>query len=525
MLTVVTIDTPALGDRSYLIHDGAAAVIVDPQRDIGRALAVAESQRTQITHVLETHIHNDYVTGGLALARHVGAEYVVAASEEVSFGRMAVRDKDQISTGSLTVTVMHTPGHTPGHLSFVLSETGHRPVAVFTGGSMLYGAVGRTDLISPEHTEQLTRAQYRSVRRLAMELPGEVAVYPTHGFGSFCSATPTSGTSSTIGNERRVNLALRSDEDAFVEELMSGLTAYPRYYAYMGAANRRGPQAPELSRPAQVDPAELRRRIDAGEWIIDLRERRAFARAHVTGSISIEIGDLFSTHLGWAIPWGTPLTLIGDSPDQLAEAQVQLARIGIEQIAGAATSPTEALAPDGNISSYRVTDFGGLAAGWNRPGLVVLDVRRPDEWQAGHLPRAMHIPFWEVEQRATEVPAGEVWVHCASGFRASIGASILDRAGRQVVHVDDDWEMAGRVGLPVAYGRLGPFVRRGSFRRTCSGFGAARRLLADSRWHHTIARFTPLLNRGELLTPRSGIGDLDASSRGGAGHPWIGSRG
>ena len=276
-----------------------------------------------------------------------------------------------------------------------------------------------------------------------------MAVYPTHGFGSFCSATPTVGTSSTIGTERRINVALRTDETAFVKELITGLNAYPRYYAYMGPANRRGPRAPDPARPGRADPAELRRRIDAGEWIVDLRERRAFARAHLTGTISVEFGDSFSTYLGWAIPWGTPLTLIGESPEQVTEAQLQLTRIGIDQIASAATGPAEALAPGGNIASYRVTDFGGLAAEWERPGVVILDVRRPDEWRGGHLARAVHIPFWEIEGRAAEVPAGEVWVHCASGFRASIGASILDRAGRRVVYVDDDWENAARSGLPL----------------------------------------------------------------------------
>ncbi|HWN60360.1 MAG TPA: rhodanese-like domain-containing protein, partial [Streptosporangiaceae bacterium] len=143
------------------------------------------------------------------------------------------------------------------------------------------------------------------------------------------------------------------------------------------------------------------------------------------------------------------LTLIGDHPEQVTQAQLQLTRIGIDHIASAAAGPTETLAL-GNVSGYRVTDFGGLAAEWGRPGLVVLDVRRPDEWQASHLPQAVHIPFWEVERRAGEVPAGEVWVHCASGFRASIGASILDRAGRTVVHVDDNWDMAPRAGLPLA---------------------------------------------------------------------------
>ena len=221
MHAVVTIETPSLGDRSYLIHDGAVAVVVDPQRDIGRVLAVAESRHVRITHVLETHIHNDYVTGGLALARHAGAAYVVAAAEEVGFERLGVGDRDLLSAGSLTVTAVHTPGHTPGHMSFVLGEAGQDPFAVFTGGSLLYGAVGRTDLIGPGLTEQLTRAQYRSVRRLAAELPPEVAVYPTHGFGSFCSATPITGTASTIGHERLANIALRSDEDTFVAELLA----------------------------------------------------------------------------------------------------------------------------------------------------------------------------------------------------------------------------------------------------------------------------------------------------------------
>ena len=445
----MTIETPSLGDRSYLIHDGAEAVVVDPQRDIGRVLALAESRRVQITHVLETHIHNDYVTGGLALARHAGAAYVVAAAEEVGFERLSVGDHDQLSAGSLTVTALHTPGHTPGHMSFVLGEAGQGPFAVFTGGSLLFGAVGRTDLIGPQQTEPLTRAQYRSVRRLAAELPADAAVYPTHGFGSFCSATPTTGTVSTIGHERLANIALRTDEDTFVRELLAGLGAYPRYYAHMGPANRSGPSAAVVTPPAAADPAELRRRIDAGEWIVDLRERRAFARAHVTGTISIELGDSFSTYLGWAIAWGTPLTLIGESLGDIAEAQVQLMRIGIDQIAGAATGPAQALAAGGQVSSYPVTNFAGLAAAWGRPGQVVLDVRRPDEWRAGHLPGAVHIPFWELEPRTGEVPAGEVWVHCASGFRASIGASILARAGRQVVHVDDQWEQAEPAGLRV----------------------------------------------------------------------------
>jgi hydroxyacylglutathione hydrolase len=445
MHTVVTIETPGLGDRSYLVHDGGTAVVIDPQRDIERMLDAAAAAGARITHVLETHIHNDYVTGGLALARATDAAYVVAAAEDVTFSRTGIVDGEDIVAGDLTLTALATPGHTPGHLAYALREGG-APVAVFTGGSMLFGAVGRTDLISPELAETLTRDQYHSVRRLAAELPDEVAVYPTHGFGSFCSATPTSDDSSTIGRERRSNLALTSDEDVFVRDLLAGLTAYPRYYAHMGPANRSGPGRADLSPPEPAGADDIRRRIDAGEWVVDLRERHTFAHRHLTGTISFELSDPFATYLGWTIPWGTPLTLIGDSPQEVAQAQRQLARIGIDRLEAAAAMSELAGA---RVSAYAVSDFAGLAAAWGRNGMVVLDVRRPDEWDAGHISGAVHIPFWEVERRAGEVPAGQAWVHCASGFRAAIGASLLDRAGRQVIHVDDDWERAAQLGLPI----------------------------------------------------------------------------
>lgn len=449
MAEVVRIETPGLGDRSYLVHDHSVAVVIDPQRDIDRVTDAAQQAGVRITHVLETHIHNDYVTGGLALAQATGAEYVVNAAEQVSFSRTGAGEGDQFATGAMTVTVVTTPGHTPTHLSFVLRESDGEPAAVFTGGSLLFGAVGRTDLISPEQTESLTRAQYHSVRRLAHELPDQVAVYPTHGFGSFCSATPTSGDASTIGRERRSNIALRSsDEDAFVEELIAGLGTYPRYYAQMGPINRSGPGLPDLSAPHPAEPREIRRRIDDGEWVVDLRQRRAFARNHVSGTVSIELGDPFATYLGWTIPWSAPLTLLGEHPQQVADAQRQLARIGIDQLSVATSALVGELA-DGRTSSYAVARFEDLAAHWGADDLVVLDVRRPDEWVAGHLAGAAHIPFWELEQRMDEVPEGTVWVHCASGFRASIGASLLDRAGRRAVHIDDDWERAAQLGLPV----------------------------------------------------------------------------
>ncbi len=451
-IDVVTIDTPGLGDRSYVVHDGSTAVVVDPQRDIDRLLEEVGSRSLRVTHVLETHLHNDYVTGGLALAQETGAEYGVPGADEVRFARRPIADGETISAGGFTVVARHTPGHTPNHLSYVVHAAGD-PVAVFTGGSMLFGAVGRTDLIAPERTEELTRAQYRSVRRLAEELPGHVSVHPTHGFGSFCAATETSGESSTIADERSRNVALvTEDEDAFVARLTEGLGDYPRYYVHMAPLNAGGPAAADLSAPAQVDGRVLRRRIEAGEWVVDLRQRRAFARHHLRGAVSIELGDPFATYFGWVLPWGAPVTLVGDTAEQVAEARRQLSRIGVDELAGAAVGAPEALT-QGSGSSYAVATFEDLASCLPDSGKIVLDVRGAAEWADGHLDGAVHVPFFELAERVGELPDGELWVHCASGLRASIAASLLARFGRGVVLVDDDWTRAGELGLAIQQGR------------------------------------------------------------------------
>lgn len=447
MFDIRIVETPGLGDRSYVATDGNVAVVIDPQRDIDRILdAIGD---VPVTHVLETHIHNDYVTGGLALAQRCGATYVVNADDPVSFDRYGVRDGDVITAGRMEITAIHTPGHTPTHLSYAVAVDG-QPVAVFTGGSILYGAMGRTDLIAPDMTEELTRAQHRSAHRLAEMLPDETEIYPTHGFGSFCSATETKGTESTIGKEKHQNLALIRDEDDFVSELMAGLTAYPRYYAHMAPLNQAGPGEPDLSMPELVDRAALAHRIEHGEWVVDLRSRKAYAADHVRGTVSIELADPFATYLGWTVPWDAPLTLVGDSPDQVVEARRQLARIGVDRMAAAVGEPRD-LSPDGATVSYRSATFKELAAELIERGdeIVVLDVRRPDEWDEAHIEGAVNIPFYDLSGRQDEVPDGEVWVHCQSGYRASIGASLMDRAGRQVVHIDDDWGNAEPAGIPV----------------------------------------------------------------------------
>lgn len=448
-LSVAVIETSELGDRSYVAHDGDVAVVVDPQRDLDRVEELVADLGVRVALVVETHIHNDYVTGGLELARRTGAGYLVAAADHVEFERDAVADGDERTVGTMTVRVVATPGHTDTHLSYIVSAGDGAP-AVFTGGSLLFGSVGRTDLVDGDRTEELTRAQYRSARRLAELLADDVAVYPTHGFGSFCSSgSSAGGDASTIGLERARNDALvEPDEDAFVAKLIAGLTAYPSYYAHMGAHNRQGPGAADLSAPQPVDPDELRTRIKAGEWVVDLRSRTAYAAEHIGGTIGIALGTQFSTYLGWLIPWDTPLTLIGESAEQVTAAQRQLVRIGIDRPAGSALGrPTDLAAPD-ELRKYPTSTFAALAEARRRgEHPTVLDVRRRDERATGSIPDSAHIPLNEILERLADVPEGTLWIHCASGFRASIAASLLDRAGRDVVLVDDDYSTAVESGL------------------------------------------------------------------------------
>lgn len=369
------------------------------------------------------------------------------AGDDVGYERRAVGDGDIVDAGPFRLQVVHTPGHTHHHVSYVLRDSGDSVVGVFTGGSMLHGTTGRTDLLGAEHTTELSHAQFHSVRRLAAELPDTAQVYPTHGFGSFCSATPASGDSSTIADQRQSNPALTQDEQSYVDELIAGLGAYPAYYAHMGVINAAGPEPVDLSLPEPVDSDELRRRIEAGEWVVDLRNRTAFAAGHLGGTLGFELSDNFVAYLGWLYSWGSPLTLIGDDTDEVATARRELARIGVDNLTGSATGDVEDLAAGTPLRSYRVADFAALAAALQAGAPAVLDVRQSGEFADGHIPGAVNIPLHELSKHVQEVPEGEVWVHCASGYRSSIAASMIDRPGRTVVLVDDAFDQAEKIGL------------------------------------------------------------------------------
>jgi hydroxyacylglutathione hydrolase len=450
MIEIVVISTPSLGDRSYLATDGTVALVVDPQRDIDRVLVAAADRGVAVTAVFETHIHNDYLSGGLALAGETGAAYHVNAADQVAFTRAAIADGDEVRVGTMRVRVLATPGHTFTHLSYVLSDaTTGEVVAVFTGGCLLNGSTGRPDLLGAAHAGKLAAAQHASARRLASVLPDATMVLPAHGFGSFCAAGPPTAASSTIGDEKRANPALTLDEARYVTGLLASLDACPGYYARMGPANAAGADAPALLPPPHAEAAEIAGRIAAGEWVVDLRARRAFAAAHLPGSFSFELGRAFATTLGWLLPFGTPLTLLADTPCQVAAAQRELSRIGVDRLAGAATGVTRDLLGSGRAAACPVSGFRGLAAA-RRPGRVtVLDVRRPLEWAAGHIDGALHIPLHELPGRLRDLPALPVWVHCQGGYRASVAASLLQAAGHTVTIVDDDFAGAAAAGLPL----------------------------------------------------------------------------
>jgi len=447
-LSIVALETPTLGNRSYLVHDGELAFVVDPQRDIDRVLDLLDEHEVRLVEVLETHRHGDYVTGGLALAEATGAAYRVNEADHVNFARTPVTDGQSIEIGPrMRITAIATPGHTFTHLSYALSDavTGNH-IAVFSGGSLLYGSTGRPDLLGDEHTHDLARLQHSSAAKLADVLPASTELYPTHGFGSFCASTQSEATSSTIGNEQQSNPALTQDEDTYVRELLDGLSAYPAYYGHMPDRNAAGPSAPDLSPPQVAEAEELRQRIEAGEWVIDLRNRTAFAAGHAQGTLNFGIDGSFATYLGWLIPWGTPVTLLGETAADVAQAQRELVRIGIDRPAAAATGgPNDWVV--GDLASFPTGTFADLEEVRRHRDVVILDVRRRDEYESTAIAGAFNIPIHDLPTKVAEVPTGEVWVHCASGYRASIAASLLHAADRTLVAIDDSFENAEKVGL------------------------------------------------------------------------------
>lgn len=431
--------TRGLGDTSYLLASGDESLIVDPQRDIGPILAAARARGVRVTRVVETHVHNDYVSGALELRAATGAPIAGPARAGYAFPFEPLAEGDEFSLGALRIVAAETPGHTPEHLSYVVYEgDAEEPAAVFTGGSLLVGSAGRTDLLGPEATLELTRAQYRSLNRLSA-LSDQTLVFPTHGAGSFCSSSPPGEErTTTIGRERASNPALadgKMDEGIFMERRLAGLLAYPSYYSLISPINRAGPRVfGDVPVPRGLAPSQVAERIEDGAWVVDGRERRAFAAGHIPGSIAIELDDSFASYVGWILPFGAPIVLVlpEDRPEHEAatEAATQLFRIGYEAIDGFLQGGVAAWVDAGRrLRSYPVTSIDELATAVGEGRARVLDVRQRTEWDAGHLEGSTHVFVGDVQDHIEEIPRDlEVWTVCATGHRAAMAASLLDRA-------------------------------------------------------------------------------------------------
>ncbi len=424
--------TRGLGDNSYLLVSGDEAAVVDPQRDAGRFLQAAQARGAVVRAVLETHVHNDYVSGAHEIREATGAQIIAPAKGRYEFPHRAADEGDEIMLGDLRVVAMATPGHTFEHISWLVNE-GAAPAAVFTGGSLLVGSAGRPDLLGEQHTAELTSAQYATLQRLAA-LPGDVRVLPTHGAGSFCvAAMPTTQRTSTIAAEREDNPLLTArDLPEFATELCSELMAYPAYYAHMAPVNRAGapllggvPDIPALAVP------EFRAQADAGAWIVDARDRDDFAAGHIPGSVNIELNSGFGSYVGWMLPFSAPVILVLPDPvtTSLTEAITQLLRIGWSQVPGYLDGGIGAWT--GELRSYltaSVQDLCDAAARGEDP--LVLDVRQELEWAWGTIPGSRTLFVADLPRQFATIPGDRTsWVICSNGHRASIAASLLDRAG------------------------------------------------------------------------------------------------
>lgn len=432
-ISVLPIRTPSLGDTSYLVSDGSSAIVVDPQRDIDRFEEPIGRLGLDLSAVVETHMHNDYVSGGPELARRTGARMIVPAAAAPSYRSEPAFHQEPIVIGSMTLVPVHTPGHTPEHTSYVLVVDGVE-VAVFSGGSLLVGAAGRSDLLGPERAETLSRLQFRSVSRLAA-LPSDVVVHPTHGQGSFCAAGTGGTTSSTIGRERVENPVLQlRDEDSFVADQLSGLPSYPAYYRYMGPMNLAGGESVPEPAP-EIDGARLGKIRDS-VTVIDTRDRAAFASGHVPGSLWIGKGDSFSAWVGWLTDIDDPLVLIVDEETDPADLQTELVRVGYDEVIGWMRGVDTWVASGGAITTLAMLPL----AEWveNPPGQV-LDVR--DRWEREQAPLAgaieIHLPDIDTETIDALDRSEPVGVVCASGYRATIAGSLLERLGVSAVVLSD----------------------------------------------------------------------------------------
>jgi hydroxyacylglutathione hydrolase len=454
-----------LGHLSTLVVDEEAevAAVVDPRRDVDIYLAAAADAGVRISHVIETHLHNDYVSGGRDLAALTGATHVIGAGAGLGYDHRPARDGEAFEVGMIRFRTLDTPGHTPEHVSYSVADTARadEPFLLLTGGSLLVGAVGRTDLLGAENAPAFSAAMYHSLHDVLLRHEDSVMVYPTHGAGSLCSTGIASTSWSTIGYELRHDPLLAPMEvDAFARALLAGQPTFPRYFARMRPINQAGPRllggvVPEIP---PLTGAALDEVLARDALVLDARAPEVHLHAHPTGSISIPAGSSFGTWLGWVVHADRPIVLIVEDPADLDDLARQALRIGFETLAGYVDGGFEAWRRAGRpVEVGETLALGALAASL-RPGApdapFVIDVRQPSEYEAGLVPGSLHIGAGDLPDVLERLPSDRpIATICASGYRSSVAASMLRAAGFEHVAAVaggvPDWAAAG---YPLDYG-------------------------------------------------------------------------
>ena len=441
MLLLERIEDEGLAQYSYIVgSDGATEVaVVDPRRDIYVYLNWSRQHDARIVAVLETHIHADFASGARALAARTGATLLVSAHDrgetfEVAHPHRDIAHGERVAVGEIDIEAFHTPGHTPEHVSFLIFErSSPEPSAMLSGDFLLVGSVGRPDLLGDEESARLAGELYESVQRLQSYHDG-LPIYPDHGAGSMCGSGIGQAPTTTLGQERQSNpyLAEGLARDAFVRRVLESAPPFPPYYRRMKRVNAAGPPIlDQLPGQRALDVAEFQRRVQSGHVVIDLRDQTAFGRGHVPGAFGIGSGKMLSMWAAWVVPYDTPLLLVGDD-SKLEDATRALIRVGLDDVQGFLQGGMAAWS-DAGIAVARTPqmtprELQTQLTASDRP--QVLDVRTDDEWREGHLPGALHIMGGYLPDRIGDVARDRpLVVMCGSGYRSTIAASVLERAG------------------------------------------------------------------------------------------------
>ena len=424
-----------LAHASYLIGSDGIAAIIDPQRDVDIYLQAAQEKGLKINHIIETHLHADFVSGHLELAERTGAQIYLGAGSGASFPHVAVKDGDAIRFGNCRLEFLSTPGHTVESVCIAMTDLSDptRPRALFTGDTLFVGDVGRPDLSANHTAQELAAMLYRSVHEKLLQFPDETVIYPAHGAGSLCGRQMGSERSSTIGKERRGNYALQAQSsDDFIRLLTDGLPPRPEYFGRDVELNRQGAQPLDrIPPPKRVRASEVLRLQTEGAIVLDTRPAMQFAVAHIPGSVHIALSGQYASWAARILGLDRPIILVGEDADHLRESQLRLARVGIEHVDAYLEDGVSGWIAEGYELDYipqlSVQEFAELI---EKENVAVLDVREPGEVATAAIDGSVRIPLGQLANRTNELNRDKLLVvHCKGGYRSSIATSILRRAG------------------------------------------------------------------------------------------------